>query len=270
MVSVIIPVNKNKVYLERSKLVVKSLENISKGDIETLISNVNKCTPNFNPGVLRNIEAKRATNEILYFSDADMMLKDRVMLDYTIDAIHKDKYVAFTKPLIRRLPLCDFQNFSNLVNQKGMDYALNLLNYSYEHQASLSDEKKIYIYRKKDETFLTSNEELEKFLEKDNKGQEPFFWTMNRSFGTLIISKDFFEKVGGYSLEYKGWGLEDDDILWKISKYGTYDEEITIVNFNISYFSDYPAPPLLNIEGTGKYSETNSNLGSCSGHRAHI
>ena len=41
---------------------------------------------------------------------------------------------------------------------------------------------------------------------------------MNRHYGGLAIKKEVFEELGGYCIDYQGWGLEDDDFLWKVSQ----------------------------------------------------
>jgi hypothetical protein len=55
--------------------------------------------------------------------------------------------------------------------------------------------------------------------------------------GCVLFTKEQFEKVNGYSNGYWNWGMEDDDLFWRVKKNGlaneTYMEEFNPVTKNV-------------------------------------
>jgi beta-1,4-galactosyltransferase 1 len=55
--------------------------------------------------------------------------------------------------------------------------------------------------------------------------------------GCVLFTKEQFEKVNGYSNGYWNWGMEDDDLFWRVKKNGlaneTYMEEFESVTKNV-------------------------------------
>jgi len=59
--------------------------------------------------------------------------------------------------------------------------------------------------------------------------------------GCVLFTKEQFEKVNGYSNGYWNWGMEDDDLFWRVKKCGmaneTYMEEFESVTKNVLVFN---------------------------------
>ena len=74
-----------------------------------------------------------------------------------------------------------------------------------------------------------------------------------RAAKSLGFTKEQFEKVNGYSNGYWNWGMEDDDLFWRVKKYGmadeTYMEEFSPVTKNV-----------LVLNGTDDYVKIKSSL----------
>ena len=76
--------------------------------------------------------------------------------------------------------------------------------------------------------------------------------------GCVLFTKEQFEKVNGYSNGYWNWGMEDDDLFWRVKKNGmaneTYMEEFEPVTKNVlvlngidDFIKIKPSPTLKNF-----------------------
>jgi hypothetical protein len=157
------------------------------------------------PGLLRNAAAAAATGDWLYLSDADVRPISPGFLDR---AARRAGDGAFAQPWMWRLA---------------------------SDQPGLSDEALAWLRERSDrrQCLLRGNgrngvpaacrgERMEwdgdslmvvpptRAAEAELRWRSVFHW------GGLLVRRDTFNDVGGYSADYVGWGCEDDDLLVKL------------------------------------------------------
>ena len=181
----------------------------------------------FNPGMIRNIAVAESNGEFLYTNDGDIIFLNPNYLNLCLDQLNKNSRLAFKKPLMRRLPLDNFEEFWNRVQQNGIESAICSLDLSQEYLATIDGIlRELKVVRKNTpeqvKVFTASMENFRRYLADPSlKGKEPTMWSENLHCGGNFFRRQQFESVGGYCSLFLNWGCEDSDLQWKIGeKYG--------------------------------------------------
>lgn len=133
-----------------------------------------------------NDGVKGSSGDILIISDADILFYKRTM-DKAIQALQKCPFII---PFGRVVDLS--RSFSDRLTKQNPTYTLRELR---EGAASIRDIRVGVSH-----------------------------WGDKSAGGVQVITRDLFNKVGGYDERFKGWGWEDTVFCWKIRKeLGDYD-----------------------------------------------
>lgn len=197
----------------------------------------------FVPAAFRNTAIAHSQSELLYNSDADIVyLSSRFFTDL-IDWSTRHSLQCVFAPPMRRMPLDVVPRFIDLASNCSLECALGglILNRPFlatldaaSHQTVVfRDNKKRGLIRREpqDARWLADNEEpngsdrLIVYLESDysdyrsstaNKGTEPFFCTQDVHCGGTLVSRGAVHDVGGFCMDYLGWGCHDVDLQAKL------------------------------------------------------
>jgi len=174
----------------------------------------------FNPGNVRNIGIALAQGELVYTNDADIVFMDPNYLSKATKLVESNKDLILYRPLMRRLPLDEFEDFDNRVKTQGILRAIKHLDLYQEYIATLyHKQRKVRVFKKNSvylKTFTAFEDDFQKYVsDESNKGKEPMFWNENRHCGGNLFRKSHFLNVGGYHEGFINWGCEDSDLQWK-------------------------------------------------------
>jgi hypothetical protein len=136
-----------------------------------------------------------------------------VVVPYRNRQKHLERYIPFIKEYLKNIP-----NRIFIIEQKD-DKAFNrgkLLNIGYKvskvcfdyvcfHDIDLLPENADYSY-------VETVRQLSVYVEQFDYNTR---WDLG---GVIVINKDIFEKVNGYSNEYWDWGAEDSDLKFRIEQ----------------------------------------------------
>ena len=185
-----------------------------------------KLSKYFNPGLIRNAGINISSGEFLYTNDADILFLDENYLSSLLDSLLQDENLVFYRPLMRRLPLDNFEGFNRVVLKTDIKKALSSLDYSQSFLATIDGKHrdlKIVVKRGEedyDKIFTTSMNNFNKYLiDSSLKGKEPIIWSENLHCGGNFLRRRHFDLVGGYCEEFVTWGCEDSDLQWKLGSY---------------------------------------------------
>lgn len=241
MVSVIIPYKHDGFYETRLGATLKSIEN-QEGcdDLEIIVFEVGQGkslelsdydvkhfllehSSHFNPALPRNSGAKMAEGETLYFNDADIFLQNPTYLASLEKRLEENKGCFLTSPKLLRLCRREFDNFYSRLMTKGFKNFLDELKNPQPYLITLDNESELVVFEKEEggeqEVHLADKQDFNEYINSGLEGEEPRFWTLNVHRGGLMVRKDNFERVGGYCTGYKGWGCEDEDLIWKLNHF---------------------------------------------------
>jgi len=205
----------------------------------------------YNPGSSRNGAISIATGEFIYTNDADVLFLNKNYLSNLVEILIKFPDLSLQRPPMRRLPLEEFSALTKVVKKKGLENAIQNLDFSQEFIATITQKKyHIKSVHKLSEgylkTFTIDKKNYDKFMVNREKylGYEPTIWSENLHVGGNIFYRHFFDEVGGYCENYVNWGCEDSDLQWKLSKISklafipkTKDFEVLHLDHPKGYFS---------------------------------
>lgn len=178
----------------------------------------------FNPGRIRNIAARESAGEFLYTNDGDIVLLNTNYLRLCLDKLNKNPSLAFRRPVMRRLPLENFEEFQTRVKKYGIAKAIASLDLTQDYLATTDGIfRELKVVRKDNDDyqkiFTTSMENFRRYLEdKSIRGKEPIIWTENLHCGGNFLRRQQFETIGGYCSLFLNWGCEDSDLQWKVGE----------------------------------------------------
>lgn len=148
----------------------------------------------------RNLGAKNARNPILVFVDADIILSDKSI--YSIRRAHTYREeIAFigTRYCARYDPYRMFL-FSGIENLDGFLLESN----DYDYLCDLA-------------SFTDKRYTFDMYV--PGKAESNYYWIYYYSCCFSVLS-DCFWKVGGFDSNFKGWGIEDIDLGYRLSLFG--------------------------------------------------
>jgi len=172
----------------------------------------------FRPGFVRNVAARNSSGEYLYNTDGDVILINPLFLANALETFKTGLY----RPIMRRLPLENFHEFYEQSEMEGLEKAISNLNMDQPYLAtSKKNPIKMRVFEKEEsgkrKIFLYTEGDHKKYLsDPSNKGKEPIFSTLNTHAGAILMRRDHFEDVGGYCVQFAGWGCHDADLQWKL------------------------------------------------------
>ena len=175
----------------------------------------------FMPGKVRNYAAKMATGEFLYNNDGDILFFKENYLKKLVEILKNNQNLCLYQPQMRRLPIENFEEFEKRYQGGGLQFAISTLDISQPYGATYSNHPiRIRHFKKilneKEEISVATETDHRKYLSAQNKGKEPFFYTLEIHAGGILMRRHQFDFVGGYCEDYAGWGCHDEDIQWKL------------------------------------------------------
>ena len=176
----------------------------------------------FMPGRVRNQAAKISSGQFIYNNDGDILFSDQDYLIKLVEIMQESQRVCVYQPIIRRIPVENFERFRRRFKEAGINLAISELDFSQPYGATYSDDpirirhfKKSLAYGQEEISVATETDHR-RYLSGQNKGKEPFFYTLQVHAGGTLMRSDQFFFVGGYCEDYAGWGCHDEDIQWKL------------------------------------------------------
>ncbi|MBU1199469.1 MAG: hypothetical protein KKF46_00950 [Nanoarchaeota archaeon] len=228
-----------KSVLTQKKVIPKII--ISEENLESKLDGINKELPIrhiyskpeqnsngqcvYNTGRIRNRAILEADTSFIYLNDADIVFPNQRYFFQLCEEIDGDE--ALIWPPSRRLIQVEVDCFLRLVDEKGINEALNHLKNPNEYVANLSGdahELKV-VSHKNGRIYTTEISVFQRYLvDESMKGKEPTFWYDVVHIGGIFAPREMILSVGGYSDSYITWGYEDVDFQWKLN--GIYSTRI--------------------------------------------
>lgn len=177
----------------------------------------------FRPGLVRNTAIKSCTNPLVYSSDGDVIFQNPYFFEEALGLLKGLNGAILFRPPMRRLPLECFEEFREKSDEEGIGTALEGLDRSEPYIATTHSNKvAMKIFRKhesgRDKVFLYTQRDYDEYQRNSAKGYEPFYSTLEIHAGSTLMLKSQFEKVGGFCLQFAGWGCQDADLQWKLKE----------------------------------------------------
>jgi len=197
----------------------------------------------FNPGRIRNIAVMNSTKKYIYTLDADIVFPDPLFLKKSLDFLKEKPNRILFRPLMRRLPRDNFEEFDGWYDSLGFEAALKKLIINQEFLVKTSPkyiELKIFEKISKEagykKTFTSLIEDYKKYIEERLGSDEefnfwPIYWHENRHCGSNLFKREQFMEMGGYCENFINWGCEDSDLQWKFRE--TYSLEFFPDNLEV-------------------------------------
>ena len=176
----------------------------------------------FMPGRVRNHAVKISSGEFIYNSDSDILFLDRSYLKRLMYMLQKSERLCFYQPPMKRLPLENLEEFKKRFREGGLQSAVSTLDFSQPYGATYPNNSiRIRHFKKtlssgEEEISVATETDHRRYLSGQNKGKEPFFYTLQVHAGGTLMRQNQFFSVGGYCEDYAGWGCHDEDIQWKL------------------------------------------------------
>ncbi len=181
----------------------------------------------FKPGKVRNFAVKNCKGKFIYSNDGDILFQDKYFLRDSLKLLSLSKGKILLRPPMRRLPLECFEEFNKVFHQQNLEFALSKLDKTQDYIATIGPNKiKMKVFKKfesgREKTFLYTETDHKKYREDAEMGKEPVYSTLETHAGGTLMLKSQFDQVGGFCLEYAGWGCQDADLQWKLKEvFGT-------------------------------------------------
>lgn len=177
----------------------------------------------YNLGRVRNAGASVAIGEYLYFTDADILFIEDKYLEELV-SVSKSEGVNLYRPSMLRLLekskegfLNDYLNDADIVIDKDKTFCFSEYDQGI-HKIITSTENEIIddINGKPHVCMETDYYRVKNNKEFHSDRIEEFIWIPTFHYGGTLVYKSDFWRIGGYCERYYNWGLEDEDIHWKI------------------------------------------------------
>ena len=179
----------------------------------------------FNIGKVRNVGASIATGQYYYFNDADVLLFDNKYLENILTEMNNNCGIPLSRPSIYRLSRETSQIFIDQYLEND-----DLLYNVDDKEACLVDYHDGFIRtinggeahgRINDMPYVCTQYNYDNVVNNNDVDYtkiEEFIWSPTFHYGGTLCVKDVFWKIGGYCEKYYNWGLEDEDIHWKLKE----------------------------------------------------
>lgn len=179
----------------------------------------------YNIGKVRNSGASVSSGNFLYFSDSDVVFFNKDYLKKIIQLV-EEKEVALARPRMFRLNELESNYYIyDYISQKKISYpklSSNCL-VAYDISSKTIENTEMQEYKEMingtPHVCTEGNYNLINGSTSFDISQiEEFLWMPTYHYGGVCISKKDFKSIGGYAQTYYDWGLEDDDLQWKIKE----------------------------------------------------
>ncbi len=221
---------------------VERLEDLSKHPIEVVPEIIRT-------GAVINNGLRKSSGEYIYVTDADILLPNSNYLENLLK-YSKKVGTSFKRPPMRRLLVDDFNWIYELFKSKGLNFALDKLDYSQDYVVKPKGvDRSMRSFHKfengRNKIFIASEKDFQEYVSNEsNKGSEPRYFNQDRHCGGVFAPRSSFMQVGGYHEGFISWGVWDADIQWKLEKrYGmetipnTNKFEVVHLDHERGYFS---------------------------------
>jgi len=175
-----------------------------------------------NTGAIRNHGVICSRHPLLYLTDADIMMRRPDFLASVCELLEHAGEQVLIRPPMRRLLLEHVDEFWERYERRGFAAALESLDFTHPHVATPNGERRpLRLVRPRDaephESWTTTEEQYEEYRRSPQLRRfVPQIFTGTRHWGGVALRREQFERVGGYSSCFYGWGNEDTDLQWKL------------------------------------------------------
>ncbi len=190
----------------------------------------------FDTGRVRNHALRQCAGELVYLTDADIVLQDPRYLQ-KLASLADGK--SLVQPPMRRLAERDVDRFTRLARAEGIDAALTELNCPDPYRTSMNgDLPELTVIDHKGRTFTVLTSDFERYRADESlRGTEPTLFYDIRHIGGAIARRDHILSVGGFAERYHTWGFEDRDLQWKLQAVAPVElipqaSELTVVHLD--------------------------------------
>lgn len=177
----------------------------------------------YNIGRVRNVGASIAEGEYLYFNDADVLMINKIFLESIIKESKKHNDASMCRPSIYRLSESTTPAFIRYY-MKCAEMNLDITNRNacfvdYLNGKLKADDQGEVFELIDDLPHVCTKYNYKKVINNKNFDYtkiSEFIWTPTFHYGGSLFKQECFRAIGGYCELYYNWGLEDNDIHWKV------------------------------------------------------
>ncbi|MGD2091251.1 MAG: glycosyltransferase family 2 protein [Candidatus Aminicenantes bacterium] len=215
---------KNQVYVQ--EIIIVNNDDKNKGFLKRLAEKFPKLVyiDSYDPGtsnniaLLRNKGAKATSAQYLYFSDADILFYDPNHFPGLESSLEKKPDSIIIQPKMYRLKnnISGFK--SAYINQNKIQYNFDLNHCLYGYVPKKFEPLHEVKKEIDGQPYVIDRKTSGRINNKKIDHMQDFFWISFFHGGGIVCPKNTFEQVGGYCTDYRGWGCEDLDLIWKLRK----------------------------------------------------
>lgn len=155
-----------------------------------------------NMGLLKNIGISNATSKYVYFSDTDILLIQADYLERIVNFFERSNQQILVRPPMLRLISGKDELLSISSDILQIDNPLRQCFVKYENGLLVAAGHETYKYiNNLPHVQYDSNS-----------------WQLVYHSGGIAVNIELLLEVGGYCMDYYGWGLDDIDLQWKLNE----------------------------------------------------
>ncbi|SCY32206.1 glycosyltransferase family 2 protein [Alkaliphilus peptidifermentans] len=211
-----------------------------------------KCTKNFGRGKARNIGINLARGKIIIFLDAEMIVEEDFVMNHYLKHKEKNNLVLTGALHLKSVYTCIFPEFDmkqfslmKILFKNDKELYIRLNNFIKNLEISQEKENKNFvlfnrkeILQRKYKILITEDSYFTKEL-LELYGKDFNFPWMAFLTGNVSIKKDLILKLGGFDIDFEGYGYEDWELGYRLYLNGAEfvaDESVA------GYHQEHPIP----------------------------
>lgn len=182
----------------------------------------------YSPSRVRNRALAFVDTEFVYLNDSDILFLNNNFFENIFTKVNREENLLFNKPPMKRVLLEDFDTFNKWVRTKGIEQALHDLHFPNPF-VGITNQRKVTLVVTTNKRGYTVTADVDDYIRatktSELEGKDPvtFFHTLH--YGGIAARTQHILDVGGYCLDFRGWGYQDRDLQHKLA------EKFTLVDF---------------------------------------
>lgn len=161
-----------------------------------------------NMGLLKNTCVKRVTSDYICFSDTDIIFLNENYLGTLMQYMISSSHPILVRPPMLRLYEGKQLLFDSIDRNGNFDIRI----YNPENHCAVQfNGEQIEACGKEKYKFFNN-------LPHFTRTCKPEIWQLTYHSGGIFVKTSTLLNVGGYGMEYFGWGLDDIDLQWKLNE----------------------------------------------------